>query len=95
MSAKALTFLDMIDVCSKYNDLLISARLVPGSRPRRFKIVSVLKKQLRNDLFCSLFISLEVRSMQSNVLMYYISAEPLLLKAQVGFVRRHKSSAPF
>ena len=33
--------------------------------------------------------------MQSNVLMYYISAEPLLLKAQIGFVRRHKSSAAF
>ena len=33
--------------------------------------------------------------MQSNFLMYYISAEPLLLKAKVGFVRRHKSSAPF
>ena len=32
--------------------------------------------------------------MQSNFLMYYISAEPLLLKAKVGFVRRHKSSAP-
>ena len=33
--------------------------------------------------------------MQSNILMCYISAEPLLLKAQSGFVRRHKSSAPF
>ena len=33
--------------------------------------------------------------MQSNVLMYYISAEPLLLNAQIGFVRRHKSSAAF
>ena len=31
----------------------------------------------------------------SGLLMYYISAEPLLLKAQVGFVRRHKSFAPF
>ena len=76
-------------------DLLISARLVPGSRPRRFKIVSALKKQLRNDLSCSFLQSLEVRSMQRNYFMYYISAEPLLLKAQVGFVRRHKSFAPF
>ena len=33
--------------------------------------------------------------MQRIFLMYYISAEPLLLKAQVGFVRRHKSFAPF
>ena len=69
--------------------------LVPGSVPRRFRIVSVLKKQLRNDLSCSFLQSLEVRSMQRIFLMYYISAEPLLLKAQVGFVRRHKSSAPF